>query len=483
MNFIKVLVCVFLFPMCLNAQTITFTKYYDFGIDGCFNVLELNDGYLTATMAAHPFYPQNIYIVKTDFYGDTLWTKEYGSNNDYFIIYMLIKTSDSNFLLGCFRHDINLINTRLYLMKINSLGDTLWTREYVASSPYHYNGCYGIETSDKGFLITGQKSDSLLTDGDLLICKTDSAGNFQWLKTYGGSQFDAGYSSIELADKGFLTVGWTRSFGLGNRDLYLIKTDSLGNFKWQKTYGTTFADGATGITKTADGNYLIGGYKGIPSVSSIRPWLIKVDTAGIILWEKTYANTKGEIQWARELPDGSIAGVGSLENASGNPDSAWIVKTDAQGIMLWDRGFVSYNDESYFRDFQPTSDGGFICAGFVFEGPTGTQDSWLIKLDSLGCDSFGCANYTNVGINDINYEDEFSVYPNPANDFLTIRFSYSLFSVCDIKVYNMLGEEVYNSRTFIQKQTAIPVSHLTPGIYFLSLRYEGQMVTRKFVKK
>ena len=484
MKILKVIACVFLLPIMGYTQAITFTKYYDYGQEAAYNILELNDGYLMATMVGQPALPRKVYIIKTDFYGDTLWVKYYGNSTDQLSINSLIRTYDGNYIVGTDNKDYNIFRKYSFLLKIDSNGDSLWLKKIYPPGSDRYNSQFVIECTDHGFLITGQQVDSLITDGDALIIKTDSLGNYQWSKTFGGPLFDAALSSVELPDKSFLTLGWTRSFSFGNRDLYLIKTDSLGNLIWQKHYGTTFLDGGTGITKTSDGNYLLAGYKGNSSTGLVDAWLLKIDTSGSILWQKTLTNSgEAEIWWARELVDGTIVGAGSKSNPSFTLDSAWIVKTDGLGNKLWERGFVSNNNYSYFRDVQPTSDGGFACVGFVFTGPSGNEDGWLIKLDSMGCDSSGCATYTGVGINEINNEGEFSLYPNPVTDLLTIRFSYSLFSVCDISVYNMLGEQVYTTKTFVQKQTVIPVSQLPPGMYFLSLKYEGQTVAKKFVKR
>lgn len=484
MKYLKVMVCACLMTFSITAQTITFTKYYDFQYEEFFNVLELSDGYLMTASSGSTISTLHALIIKTDFNGDTIWVKHYGDTLQRYEIGGLLKTSDGNFVTGTRLRSYTLFKQSIYLLKFDNNGDTLWSRTIFAPGSDQYFGLFITECSDKGFLITGEQTDSLVTDGNVFIVKTDSLGNEEWSKNFGGIEFDAGHSSIELPDQGFLTLGWTRSFGLGSRDLYLIKTDSLGNLKWQKTYGTVYLDSGTGITKTADGNYLLAGGKGMSSTPSGGAWLIKVDTAGTVLWQETLIYTMDcEIWWAHELQDHSIVAAGSKSDALNTVDSAWVGKTDSVGNLLWERSFISNNDQSYFRDVLPTTDGGFACVGFAYKGPTGNEDGWLIKLDSLGCDSSGCASYTGVGIEDLNNETEFSLYPNPVKDNLNIRFKFSMYGVCDVTVYNMLGEQVYVNRTFVQKQTSIPVTQLPSGMYFISLKYEGQTVARKFIKE
>ena len=483
MKKILILSILLLINLLAKAQ-ITFTKFYNFELEEPFNVLELDDGYLMTTSCGQTISTANLLIIKTDFLGDTLWVKRYGDSLIRYQITSLVKTYDNNFITGTNVTNYGLLIEYASLIKFDSNGDTLWTNNIYAPGSDFYFGIYFIECSDHGFLISGQQADSLGTDGNAVLIKTDSLGNFQWSKTFGGVKFDCAYSSVELPDKSFLTLGWTRSFSLGNRDLYLIKTDSLGILIWQKNYGTTFFDVGVGITKTMDGNYLLAGAKGNPANSGINGWLLKVDTSGAILWQKTLTTNlfDSEIWWARELNDGSIISAGSKTVTSTSLDSAWVVKTNSLGVKLWERGFQAGNNHSCFRDVIATSDGGYACVGFVYTGPSGNEDGWLVKLDSMGCDSTGCAQYTGVGIDDLNNDTEFSLYPNPVQDVLTIRFKFSLYSLCDVRVYNMLGEQVYAMRSFIQKQTTVPTTALPPGMYFVSLKYEGQTVTRKFVK-
>ncbi len=482
-NYFKLLFYLLIFSSPVSAQVVTFNKTYDSGVDIAYSSIEVSDGYLISTSAGFPFTPRKMVITKTDLNGDTLWNKIYGDSLTFDSFYAFIKTSDSNFLTGAYAYDPVLDKIFIKLIKLDSLGDSIWTRKIYATSGFNYYSAYIIETSDHGFLISGQIADTSITDGDGLILKTDSLGNEEWHTIFGGNNFEAIYSSIELADYGFLSLGWTRSFGNGSRDIYLVKTDSSGNFLWQKNWGTFDDEGGIGITSLSNGNYLIAG-GGWLNVSTFYGMLTVIDTSGTILTQKYYTNfPTSEFWWARETNGHSIVAAGSNENAA-QIALGWIAKFDTALNMQWTRSFIENNYFSVFRDVQQTSDGGYIVSGFVFAGASGGQDSWLVKLDSLGCDSAGCPTITSIEEASSSLERAgVRLFPNPAKEKITLSFSRSLFTAALIKIYDIMGKQVYYQPAFIQKQISIPVYELQSGVYVVEIIYEGVKERVKFVKE
>lgn len=483
-KFIGLALVVFNFK--LNAQSVvTFNKTYDVSlvVDWALNVLELPDGYLTAITSAYQANAYKLEITKTDLNGNLFWQKEYGDTMTMDFYYSLVKTYDSNFITGCYSINKSTNTPQIKLIKFDSNGDTVWKKENPPPPGYQYYGLYLIETADRGFLISGEWADAALTDGQAMLIKTDSLGNMQWRKLFGGSNFDAFFSSIQLPDKGYLSLGWTRSFGAGDRDWYLVKTDSLGNFKWQKTYGTNDLDSPVGITATSDSNYILAG-GGWLNATTFYGRVIKVDTSGNVLIQKNYLNKPtSEFWWVRETKDGNFIGAGANRLTVNNKDAGWITLLDSNLDMIWTRSFMMGNQHAYFRDVQPTTDGGYIAAGFAFKGASNTQDAWLVKLDSLGCDSVGCATYV-TGIAPSPLERAgVRLFPNPAKEYVTISFLHSVFTACRVRIIDIMGKEVYSQSLFIQKQDSLPVSNFAPGIYVVELNYEGRKEYQKFVKE
>lgn len=470
-----------------HSQSITFNRFYHWGYDNAFNVIETDSGYAAAFIAKRQLLQTEACVAFLDSLGNINKQKFYGTNNEGYLTYSMIKTYDSNYVVGC---GLNTIDTTLqmYLLKVNQQGDSIWYKKLVPPAGYYYYGCYVIQTKDSGFLITGQVVDDFYSpsDGNMIIVKTDKEGNELWHAIHGGALFDMGYSSVELIDGSFLTLGWTRSYGFGNnnnRDVYLVKTDSAGNFIWQKTFGDTNHETATGISKTFDGNFLLATTKYRFATGKFDVLVYKIDTVGNVMWFKNYGlNKNQDCWWVKECANGDIVGVGSKENTANTNDEGSVFKTDSLGNLKWERNFPVGNSQAYFRDILPTKDGGVICAGFAFDAPNG-QDAWLVKLDSLGCDNAGCANNTTIfNANQINKREAVNVFPNPAKDFVTLSYAFPVFCASQITVRDLLGKQVLRKNIFVQRETSLDVSKLESGIYFIEIKHEGIMDVVKFIK-
>lgn len=470
-----------LFPIFIKsvaAQFITFNKNYDNATELLFNILPLpNGGYMANMSSYFSLDGKFIGILKVNNYGNIVYLKKYGLSNELNISYSFIETIDGNYITGCYSYFYDTKEHNCYLMKVDANGDSIWKKNIHAPSGFGFYSTYVTETANGELVITGQRCDTLNpypADCDILILKTDSAGNELWHKSFGGSEYDAAYSVVETPDKGFLCLGWTRSFGFSNsqnRDIYLVKTDSLGNLEWQKTFGNANHETGIGITKTADGNYLLAGSTYNFTASSMQSNIIKIDDFGDIIWYGNYGfNPSNELWWAREVPTTNhIVAVGSRLQPNGT-DDGWIIKTDSSGNQIWERAYRKHNDGSYFRDVQPTGDGGFICAGFVVTGDFGNQDGWLVKLDSAGCLNWSCGVLTDVMDMDGQQTNRsIFIYPNPAREVIIVSTKNLLDDYFQIIIYDNTAKEVLNkSFPVIPGQTwPVNINGLSKGLYLI----------------
>lgn len=204
----------------------------------------------------------DFYLLKTDINGDTLWTKKYGgSQNDE--ANSMRQTSDGGFILSGYSESFSYGSKDFYLVKTNSFGDTLWTKHYGGSSEEISKAVR--QTSDGGYILTGYSKSFGISTENMYVVKTNSFGDTLWTKTYGqAGRLSWGKDIIQTTDGGYAVTGLIK---IANANvaiaLYLVKIDAFGNVQWEKEYNcdptnTSRADGRS-ILQTADGGFAISG--------------------------------------------------------------------------------------------------------------------------------------------------------------------------------------------------------------------------------
>jgi hypothetical protein len=224
------------------------------------NVVSVSDtSYLVAGYILKPNRAdRDIYLVKINNEGDTIWTKSYGAKgrNVYDSLNDgangVIKAPDGGYYLTGNLNGYSDYGGRIFLMKISSKGDSLWTKTFN----------FGIGqslalTRDNGVAICGSLQEG--SSQDIILLKTDTDGNLLWKKIFGGPGYEFGSNMIETSDGGFAITGITASTGFGLDDVYLIHTNSMGENPWEKTYGDADNDQGFGLVEMPDKGFCITG--------------------------------------------------------------------------------------------------------------------------------------------------------------------------------------------------------------------------------
>jgi hypothetical protein len=213
--------------------------------------------------------------------------------------------------------------------------------------------------------------------------------NENWMKTFGGWRYDVGISTQQTADGGYIIVGVTASKGAGKDDVWLIKTDLEGNKTWDRTFGGSGNDIGVSVQQTTDNGYIFTGRTASYGNGLYDVWLIKTDQLGTQEWEKTFGGTLNDGgSQVRQTNDGGYIIVGDTNNDGGGNGDLWIIKTDADGTIQWERiydGKGSPLSHDSGSSVALTTDGGYIIAGGTFtKTDTYGYNIWLIKIDALG---------------------------------------------------------------------------------------------------
>ena len=181
-------------------------------------------------------------------------------------------------------------------MKIDANGNVLWTKNYGGAGDDR--GLYLQQTSDGGYIIAGNTTSFGAGGWDAYVIKTDASGNLQWTRTFGGTGEDYSCYVEQTGDGGYIVMGNTGSFGAGGQDVWLLKLDSSGTLLWANTYGGTGTEGQHWDTKgqiTPDGGFIISSHTTSFGAGLADVWLIRTDSIGNVLWSKTYGGADNDL--------------------------------------------------------------------------------------------------------------------------------------------------------------------------------------------
>lgn len=310
-------------------------------------------------------------------YPEEIWNKTFGGKYGDGA-WCLQETKDGGFILSgntASRGE----GSDLYLVKTDRFGNSTWSRIYGGSG--EDVGYYVRETTEGGFIIAGSTSSYSMGDEMLWLVKTDSNGSMTWDTTFGGfvsSSGDGGWSVQQTADGGYIVAGYTQSLGVGRKDLWLIKTDGNGSMIWNRTFGGIEDDVAMSVLQSSDGGYIAAGRTASFGQGGDDIWLVKTDSIGGELWNETFGGRGDDVGFqVVENADG-YAVVGRTESGE-RDERIQLIKVDLAGRKMWERRYRGSSAAS----LQPTSDGGYIIAGRVDDRVSG-RDALLIKADSRG---------------------------------------------------------------------------------------------------
>jgi len=300
-----------------------------------------------------------------------------GSGDD--LGFAVEQTSDGGYIMTGKTSSSGAGGADVYLIRTDAAGETLWTRTY--GGPGIDEGRAVLQATDGGYVIVGSTSSFGLGACQVYLIGTDAAGETLWTRTYGGAGADCGYSIQRTSDGGYVVAGKTSSFGAGGSDVYLVRTDADGETLWTRTCGGRGYEEGNAIRQTPDGGYIIAG------TTSNSMYLVKTDAVGESCWTRTYGRTT--YSWGHAVgltSDGGYILVGTTGYVSSAENCLYIVKTDADGDTLWTRAY----DEADGRAVAQTGDGGYLVAGTAHDFGTGTTDFGLFRTDADGAALWAC---------------------------------------------------------------------------------------------
>lgn len=316
----------------------------------------------------------DIFVVKTDADGDSLWSVSMGS--PFFDqCNVLYAAPDGSIYVGA-----SMLNAafteQLAIIKLSASGDSLWAIMYGDSAD---DACEAITaTADGNLIAAGYSGDPVTETTDGLLIKFTPAGAILWERSFGGDDYDAFYDIQLTDDDGFIMVGIERSFGGGFSDGWLMRVNSNGDSLWSKSYGGLNLDRANAVRQLPDGGFALGLTEGSFS-GSANVWLVVTDENGDSLWTHSYGGSDLEFcEGLALLPDGGFALSGETRSFGNGDRDYFLIRVSATGDSMWSAAFGGeQSDQSYALLF--LEDFSFALAGRRYYPEGGVDDMWLVK--------------------------------------------------------------------------------------------------------
>jgi hypothetical protein len=463
--------------------------------------------------------------------------KIYGGDG-YDYAYSVIQMYDNGYAVAGATSSHGLGGTDAYVMKTDSLGIVKW---YKTFGGINIDRFYSINTTaDSGLIVAGYTNSFGAGGYDLLLVKLDKLGNQQWQKTYGGSNWEFAYSAQQTVDGGYIVSGGTYSFGAGDEDFYLVKTDALGDTVWTKAFGLNNEEEAKSVKQTSDGGYVMTGHTKSFGDLTGDVYTVKTDGNGDTLWTNVYQGLQSDLGYdILESYTGQFIIAGKSKSVGlGNYDGI-LLKLSATGANDILGSYCGTTDggtdDDGFHSICETAAGRFAILGYTYSfgfgqgtndftmyvtnpvngfhygsfGGTGSETGhcirntkdggyiicgnstsystldhvYLIKTDSNGVSS---ANVISIdtGIKDSYANNsKINTYPTPASEYLTVDLSQLDANKLTVTIFNLLGEEVYHHEINnpSERKETINVSNLTNGVYFITVYSETETYSKKII--
>jgi hypothetical protein len=460
------------------------------------------------------------------------WSKTYSTGDNHEWFNAAVCTWDWGWGFAGFSSDGAGSHTEggYLLVRTDSAGDTLWTRRYRRSTA---DICRGMTpTMDGGFAMVGWSGTSQYVDGVIWLLRVDRNGDSLWSRTFRAGNFNIGYSVTLTPDGGFFIGGACGTYDAGNSDFYAIRTDSLGDTLWTRVYGGSDWDECTSVCAVDSSGFLMAGTTYSDGSGNQDFALMRLTAAGDSVWFQTYGGPGWE--WCSAmmpLPGGGCAMAGGTTSYGAGGNDSWLVRTNAEGAMLWNRTFGGERDDWGYA-LSMMWDGHLLLGGYTLSSSSGlTPRYWLVKVGLNGwngwtyafpnganaidhCYAVTAAIDSGIILAGMHRDDQdaltrgyviktlpehrsavdgrpevpacagLRIYPNPFNLNATIEFSLAHPGLVTVTRCDILGREaVIAQEHFAAGTHMIPWScaECASGIYYITLRGNGTPQTQKTV--
>ncbi|MCP4582141.1 MAG: T9SS type A sorting domain-containing protein [candidate division Zixibacteria bacterium] len=419
----------------------------------------------------------DIYLIKTNLYGELIWQTYIGGISDDWAS-SIQQTSDGGFIVAGGTESFEVAGSDIYLVKINTDGQVLWQRTYGGDNSEQAD--YVLQTDDGGYILVGWTNSFGAGEDDIYMLRTNSVGDSLWARTFGDIFYDKGYSALQTSDGGFVVIGGLGYFGYYPTQAYMIKVDENGDSLWACDIGGSLSDAGRSIAHTADGGFLFTGWTMSYGAGEHDVYLAKVDSEGEFLWSNAFGGEETDVgRSIYPTSDGGFIIAGYTRSFDVGLQDVYLVKADYKGDTLWTTTFGGDSDDYGWSAIE-SADGGYLVTGWTRTFSQGSKDVLLVKFEpdhAVHIDNFDNL----LSHSSVLHQN----YPNPFNDHTTISYSIQERQHINLSIYDLLGREI---RILVDEtvepgsySTAFNSSGLASGVYLCLLRAGNYSETKRMV--
>lgn len=324
----------------------------------------------------------DMYLIKNDSVGNLEWSKTYGGKKEDYGRSIIKSNDGKGYVMLGYSNSFSVNNYfDIYLVKVNMNGDTLWSKYYgLDRSEYGYSI---IPTKEGGYMLLGEVINNINGDknSDIMLIKVGEAGQFEWSKIYGGNLTDYLYSIEQLEDGTYLLGGETNSFGAGEWDFLAVRLQVDGKIQMAKTYGGLKTDFGRFAISGKDGGVLIGGNSFNYGAGDMDFVLIYTNKDGVIEWSQSYGDIGTEYMLdITKTKEGGYLVSGYTNSFGTHVEDIFLLRLKADGKLLWGKTIGGdYGD--YGVSVIPTSNKGVVITGNTKSFGVKSDDCFIFKVE------------------------------------------------------------------------------------------------------
>jgi hypothetical protein len=416
----------------------------------------------------------DLIVIKTDANGAKVWERTYGGT-EHDSGRSVIQNSSGEYVVAGFTESYGAGGKDAYLLVIDQAGDTVWTRTYGRRGVDEIAYCVR-QTADGGYLMAGEADDS--GNEDVYLVRVDAVGDTLWTRTYGGPNYDLAMESDQTPDGGFIVAGTALT---ATMDVYLLRTDANGDTLWTNKYDFGLNDYGASVKALSYWGYIVTGYVQGAVAPGNNVLLMQVNHMGGMNWSRFYGGTGDDTGSCVEVVStGGYVITGITDSFGAGGDDMYVIRTNADGGHLWSTTYGGANTE-WGMEIKETSDGGYVLTGLTSSFGSGFFDIYVVKTegDIAGIDVGPSGPDLGLAVNAI---------PNPSAGAVAIYLALPSACDIGIDIYDVEGRRVRRLATSAEGPGEHSITwdgtddlgrRVHPGIYFCRIKAGGRSATRK----